>query len=72
MSRAIQTYLNIYRNGETRDFLASAVSVSSMTNLLLADGQPPSSIIVQEIPEAIDKLKENIQEEMWWMRLSVW
>lgn len=60
-ARAIQSYLNIYRNGEVRDFLASAVSVSSVTNLILADGQPASSLIVQEIPAAIDSLDDSIQ-----------
>jgi hypothetical protein len=61
MARAIQSYLNIYRNGETRDFLAYAVSVSSVTTLLLADGQPSNSLIVQEFPAVIDNLKDEIQ-----------
>jgi hypothetical protein len=61
IATAIETYLNIYRNGEVRDFLASAVSVSSVTNLLLADGEPSSSLIVQEVPAAIDNLRSAIQ-----------
>ena len=61
MASAVQTYHNIYRNGEVRDFLAFAVSVSSVTNLILADGEPSSSLIVQEVPAAIDNLKDEIQ-----------
>ena len=54
-------YFNIYRNGEVRDFLAAAVSVSSMTNFLLADGDPNASLIVTELPDKIEKLRVSVQ-----------
>lgn len=54
-------YFNIYRNGEVRDFLAAAVSVSSMTNFLLADGDPNASLIVTELPDRIEKLRASVQ-----------
>ena len=54
-------YFNIYQSGEVRDFLAAAVSVSSMTNFLLADGDPNASLIVTEVPERIEELRTSVQ-----------
>ena len=54
-------YFNTYRSGEVRDFLAAAVSVSSMTNFLLADGDPAASLIVTEVPDRIDNLRASVQ-----------
>jgi hypothetical protein len=61
LSDTIGLYFNTYRSGEVRDFLAAAVSVSSMTNFLLADGDPDASLIVTEVPERIDNLRASIQ-----------
>jgi hypothetical protein len=56
-----QSYLSVYRHGEVRDFLAEIVSVSSVTNFLLADGEPNSSKIVQEAPALIEGLRAAVQ-----------
>jgi hypothetical protein len=61
LADTIGLYFNIYRNGEVRDFLAAAVSVSSMTNFLLADGDPTASLIVAEVPDRIDNLRASVQ-----------
>ncbi len=54
-------YFNIYRSGEVRDFLATAVSVSSMTNFLLSNGDPNGNLIVTEVPERIEELRTSVQ-----------
>lgn len=54
-------YLSIYRSGVVRDFLAEAVSVSSVTHFLLANGDPSASQIVRETPALIANLRESIQ-----------
>jgi hypothetical protein len=61
LSDTIGLYLGIYRNGEVRDFLAAAVSVSSMGNFLLADGDPNASIIATEVPDRINKLRDSAE-----------
>ncbi len=61
LSDTLELYFNTYRNGEVRDFLAAAVSISSMTNFLLADGDPNASLIVTEVPDRIDDLRESVQ-----------
>jgi len=54
-------YFSIYRSGVVRDFLAETISVSSVTNFLLADGDPSASQIVVEAPALIANLRESIQ-----------
>jgi len=61
IANSINSYFDIYRSGEVRDFLASVVSVSSMTNFLLADGDPNSSLIVKELPARIEELRASVQ-----------
>ncbi len=61
---SLKTYFDIYRNGEVRDFLAAVVSVSSMTNLLLADGDPSASLIVKEVPARIEELRASVQSNI--------
>jgi hypothetical protein len=61
LAASIENYLSVYRFGEIRDFMAACVSVSSVTNLILADGEPGSSLIVTELPAAIEQLRSNIQ-----------
>jgi hypothetical protein len=61
LADTIGLYFNTYRSGEVRDFLATAVSVSSMSNFLLADGDPNASLIVTEVPDRIHKLRESVQ-----------
>ncbi len=61
LSDTIGLYFNTYRRGKVRDFLAAAVSVSSMTNFLLADGDPNASLIVTEVPDRIHKLRDSVQ-----------
>jgi hypothetical protein len=61
LADTLRLYFNIYQNGEVRDFLAAAVSVSSMTNFLLADGDPNASLIVTELPDRIEKLRTSVQ-----------
>jgi hypothetical protein len=61
LADTIGLYFNTYRGGEVRDFLAAAVSVSSMTNFLLADGDPNASLIVTEVPDRIDDLRVSVQ-----------
>lgn len=55
-------YLAGYRSGPIRDFLAEAVSISSVTGFLLAGGIPENSQIVVETPELIANLRRAIQE----------
>lgn len=62
LASSIENYLSVYREGEIRDFLAYCVSVASVTNLLLADGEPGSSIIVTELPAAIEQFRTSIQK----------
>jgi hypothetical protein len=62
LSSSIENYLSVYRSGEIRDFLAYCVSVASTTNLLLADGEPDSSLIVAELPATIEQFRTSIQE----------
>lgn len=57
----IDEYLGTYRHGNTRDFLASCVSVASMTNVILADGEPATSNLVTELPAGIEELRAQIQ-----------
>ena len=57
----IDGYLTVYRYGNIRDFLASCVSVASMTNVLLADGEPATSVLVTELPAGIEELRAQIQ-----------
>ena len=61
LTTSIHLYLDEYRVGELRDFLATVISVSSMTNFLLADGNPKRSLIVKERPERINVFKESVQ-----------
>ena len=62
LSNSVESYLSVYRFGEIRDFLAYCVSVASVTNLLLADGEPESSLIVAELPATIEQFRVSIQE----------
>ncbi|KKN72772.1 hypothetical protein LCGC14_0407390 [marine sediment metagenome] len=57
----IDEYLGSYRHGNIRDFLASCVSVGSMTNVVLADGEPATSNLVTELPAGIEELRSQIQ-----------
>lgn len=57
----IDNYLGSYRQGNIRDFLASCVSVASMTNVVLADGDPATSNLVTELPAGIEQLRAQIQ-----------
>lgn len=57
----IDEYLGSYRHGNIRDFLASCVSVGSMTNVILADGEPATSNLVTELPSGIEELRAQIQ-----------
>jgi hypothetical protein len=57
----LDEYLTIYRYGEVRDFLAACVSVGSMTNVLLADGEPSTSNLITELPAGIKELRTQIQ-----------
>lgn len=61
LASTLVRYFNTYRSGEVRDFLAAAVSVSSMTKFLLADGDPNASLIVTEVPERIEELRASVQ-----------
>jgi len=64
LASTIRVYFDMYRSGGVRDFLAAAVSVSSMTNFLLADGDPNSSQIITEIPAQIEELRSSIQSNI--------
>ena len=57
----IDEYLGAYRQGRIKDFLASCVSVGSMTNVILADGEPATSNLVTELPAGIEELRAQIQ-----------
>lgn len=57
----VDRYLGTYRHGKIRDFLASCVSVASMTNVVLADGEPATSNLVTELPAGIEELRAQIQ-----------
>ncbi len=57
----IDEYLGSYRHGNIRDFLASCVSVGSMTNVVLSDGEPATSNLVTELPTGIKELRAQIQ-----------
>jgi hypothetical protein len=61
LTSLIDRYLVIYRSGSIRDFLASCVSVASMTNVLLADGEPATSALVAELPAGIEELRAQIE-----------
>jgi len=61
---SLKSYFDVYRNGEVRDFLAAVVSVSSMTNFLLADGDPSASLIVKEVPARIEELRTSVQSNI--------
>jgi hypothetical protein len=58
---SVENYLAVYSSGEIRDFMAACISVASVTNLILADGEPVSSLIVTELPAAIEQLRNSIQ-----------
>lgn len=60
----IDNYLTLYRSGNIRDFLASCVSVATMTNVLLADGEPSTSILVSELPAGIEELRTQVQNQL--------
>jgi len=64
MTTAIETYLNTYRKGQVRDFLAFAISISSVTNILFSDGEPFRNVIVKETPEVTSRLKQSITKNI--------
>lgn len=60
LANSIKLYLDVYRSGRVLDFLANAISVSSMTNLLFSEGDPASNLLIREAPERIEELRSSV------------